>query len=186
MPSLKDMQCDCCLLAAFRLNITLTGNEEVYCYCGGELDSSEHYHPVKVTITRQKKIACTTLSQPLQLSHFVPNRLKSINLTSKALQSPKIDLENAKTMLNSSLTSIINIRNNFANIKEETILCVVWLKNGISPRSLKKKRHGKVRQFFDDLSADEKLQDRERLFEVDVLKADFDVIDIQLKITLRV
>ncbi|GFX55581.1 hypothetical protein TNCV_268691 [Trichonephila clavipes] len=85
-------------------------------------------------------------------------------------------------MLNSSLTSIENLRNNFANIKEEAI--VVWLKNGVSRRSLKKKRHRKVRQFFDDFNADEKLQDREGLFEVDVFKANVDVITTQLKKSL--
>ncbi|GFT33954.1 uncharacterized protein TNCV_4384211 [Trichonephila clavipes] len=58
---------------------------------------------------------------------------------------------------------------------------LVWLKNRVSPRSLKKKRHGKVRQFFDDFNADEKLQDRERLFEEDVFKANVDVITTQLK-----
>ncbi|GFX84430.1 uncharacterized protein TNCV_1602231 [Trichonephila clavipes] len=52
---------------------------------------------------------------------------------------------------------------------------LVWLKNGVSPWSLRKKDR-KVRQFFNDLNADEKLQDRERLFEVDV-----DVITTQLK-----
>ncbi|GFY36836.1 hypothetical protein TNCV_2567981 [Trichonephila clavipes] len=71
------------------------------------------------------------------------------------------DLENAKTMLNSSLTSIENLRNNFANIKEDAIgLAKKW---GITPE-FEKKRHRKVRQFFDDFNADEKLQDRERLF----------------------
>ncbi|GFW55691.1 transposon Tf2-6 polyprotein [Trichonephila clavipes] len=47
--------------------------------------------------------------------------LQRTKLTSKALQSPKLDLENAKTMLNSSLTSIENLRKNFANLKEEAI-----------------------------------------------------------------
>ncbi|GFT00286.1 hypothetical protein TNCV_2738471 [Trichonephila clavipes] len=109
--------------------------------------------------------------------------LQSINLTSKALQSPKIDLENTKTILNSSLTSIENLRNIFANIKEEAIgLAEKW---GITPE-FKKKRHRKVRQFFDDFNADEKLQDRERLFEVDVFKANVDVITTQLKIASRV
>ncbi|GFQ71163.1 uncharacterized protein TNCT_447291 [Trichonephila clavata] len=85
--------------------------------------------------------------------------LQSINLTSKALQSPKIDLENAKTMLNSSLTSIENLRDNFANIKEEAIgLAKKW---GITPE-FEKKRHRKVRQLFDDFNADEKLQERHR------------------------
>ncbi|GFW82918.1 uncharacterized protein TNCV_2209701 [Trichonephila clavipes] len=51
---------------------------------------------------------------------------------------------------------------------------------GISPRSLKK-RDRKVRQFFDDFNADEKLQDRERLFDLDVFKANVDVITTQLK-----
>ncbi|GFX16766.1 hypothetical protein TNCV_4187411 [Trichonephila clavipes] len=60
----------------------------------------------------------------------------------------------------------------------------IWLKNEVSPRSLKK-RDRKVRQFFDDFNADEKLQDRERLFEVDVFKANVDVITTQLKIALR-
>ncbi|GFU89389.1 hypothetical protein TNCV_1783711 [Trichonephila clavipes] len=81
--------------------------------------------------------------------------LQSINLTTNALQSPKIDLENAKTMLNSSLTSIENLRNNFANIKEGAIgLAKKW---GITPE-FEKKRHRKFRQFFDDFNADEKLK----------------------------
>ncbi|GFU90905.1 hypothetical protein TNCV_4922381 [Trichonephila clavipes] len=81
-------------------------------------------------------------------------------------------------MLNSSLTSIENFRNNFGNIKEEAIgLAKKW---GITPE-FEKKRHRKVRQFFDYFNADEKLQDRERLFEVDVFKANVDVITTQLK-----
>ncbi|GFS72332.1 hypothetical protein TNCV_1827351 [Trichonephila clavipes] len=81
-------------------------------------------------------------------------------------------------MLNSSLTSIENLRNNFANIKEEAIgLAKKW---GIT-LEFEKKRHRKVRQFFDDFNADEKLQDSERLFEVDVFKANVDVITTQLK-----
>ncbi|GFW24649.1 hypothetical protein TNCV_2405131 [Trichonephila clavipes] len=44
-----------------------------------------------------------------------------------------------------------------------------------------KKRDGKVRQFFDDFNADEKLQDRELLFEVDVFRSNVDVITTQLK-----
>ncbi|GFW01639.1 hypothetical protein TNCV_4085541 [Trichonephila clavipes] len=80
-------------------------------------------------------------------------------------------------MLNSSLTSIKNLRKNFANIKEEAIgLAKKW---GIT-RSLEK-RDRKVRQFFDDFNADEKLQDRELLFELDVFKANVDVITTQLK-----
>ncbi|GFU58325.1 hypothetical protein TNCV_4389941 [Trichonephila clavipes] len=81
-------------------------------------------------------------------------------------------------MLNSSLTSIENLRNNFANIKEEAIgLAKKW---GITPE-FEKKRHRKVRVFFDYFNADEKLQDRERLFEVDVFKVNVDVITTQLK-----
>ncbi|GFX64727.1 hypothetical protein TNCV_4682021 [Trichonephila clavipes] len=81
-------------------------------------------------------------------------------------------------MLNSSLTSVENLRNNFANIKEEAIgLPKKW---GINPE-FEKKRHRKVRQFFDDFNADEKPQDRERLFEVDVFKTNVDVITTQLK-----
>ncbi|GFX67747.1 hypothetical protein TNCV_1564491 [Trichonephila clavipes] len=71
-------------------------------------------------------------------------------------------------LLTVSLTSIENLRNNFANIKEEAIgLAKKW---GITPE-FEKKKHRKVRQFFDDIIADEKLQYRERLFEVDVFKA---------------
>ncbi|GFS85975.1 zinc finger MYM-type protein 1 [Trichonephila clavipes] len=44
-----------------------------------------------------------------------------------------------------------------------------------------KERHRKVRQFFDDFNADDKLQDRKRLFEVDVFKDNVDVITTQLK-----
>ncbi|GFU77933.1 transposable element Tc1 transposase [Trichonephila clavipes] len=44
-----------------------------------------------------------------------------------------------------------------------------------------KKRHRKVRHFFDDFHADDKLQARERLFEVDVFKANVAVITTRLK-----
>ncbi|GFY36923.1 hypothetical protein TNCV_2568851 [Trichonephila clavipes] len=81
-------------------------------------------------------------------------------------------------MLNSSLTSMENLRNNFANIKKEAIgLAKKW---GITPE-FEKKRHRKVIQFFDDFNADEKLQDRERLFEVDVFKVIVHAITTQLK-----
>ncbi|GFX26761.1 hypothetical protein TNCV_1839341 [Trichonephila clavipes] len=59
-------------------------------------------------------------------------------------------------LLTVSLTSIEDLRNNFANIKEEAIgLAKKW---DITPE-FEKKRHRKVRQFFDDFNADEKLQD---------------------------
>ncbi|GFU79752.1 hypothetical protein TNCV_3076331 [Trichonephila clavipes] len=81
-------------------------------------------------------------------------------------------------MLNSSLTSIENLRNNFGNIKEEAIgLAKKW---GSTPEFEKKRDTEKLRQFFDDFNADEKLQDRKRLFEVDVFKANVDVITTQL------
>ncbi|GFT22498.1 hypothetical protein TNCV_3274591 [Trichonephila clavipes] len=81
-------------------------------------------------------------------------------------------------MSNSSLTSIENLRNNFTNIKEEAI--GLAKKYSITPE-FEKKRHRKVRQFFDDFNANEKLQDRERLFEEDAFKANVDVITTQLK-----
>ncbi|GFX45928.1 hypothetical protein TNCV_2255051 [Trichonephila clavipes] len=81
-------------------------------------------------------------------------------------------------MLNSSLTSIENLRYNFANIKEEVIgLAKKWC---ITPE-FKQKRDREKLEFFDDFNADEKLQDRERLFEEDVFKANVDVITTQLK-----
>ncbi|GFU96444.1 hypothetical protein TNCV_90172 [Trichonephila clavipes] len=51
---------------------------------------------------------------------------------------------------------------------------------GYHPQSLKKRDIEKL-QFFDDFNADEKLQDRERLFEEDVFKANADGITTQLK-----
>ncbi|GFW51525.1 hypothetical protein TNCV_4212031 [Trichonephila clavipes] len=81
-------------------------------------------------------------------------------------------------MINSNLTSIENLRNNFTNIKEEGIgLAKKW---DITPE-FEKKRHRKFRQFFDHFNADEKLQDKKRLFEMDVFKANVDVITTQLK-----
>ncbi|GFV12973.1 hypothetical protein TNCV_3175081 [Trichonephila clavipes] len=58
-------------------------------------------------------------------------------------------------------------------VKEEAI--VLAKKWSITPE-FEKKRHRKVRQFLNDFNADEKLQDRKRLFEVDVFKANVDVI----------
>ncbi|GFX40451.1 hypothetical protein TNCV_1412611 [Trichonephila clavipes] len=81
-------------------------------------------------------------------------------------------------MLNFGLTSIENVRNNFANIKEEAI---GFAKKWGSTPEFEKKRHRKGRQFFDYFNADEKLQDRERLFEVDVFKANVDVSTTEFK-----
>ncbi|GFX18808.1 hypothetical protein TNCV_4143291 [Trichonephila clavipes] len=58
-------------------------------------------------------------------------------------------------LLTVSLTSIENLSNNFANIKEEVIgLAKKW---GITPEFEKKRN---ARQFFDDFNADGKQQDR--------------------------
>ncbi|GFV86498.1 hypothetical protein TNCV_2156911 [Trichonephila clavipes] len=55
-------------------------------------------------------------------------------------------------LLTVSLTSIENLRNNFAYTKEEAIgLAKKW---GVTPE-FEKKRHRKVRQFFDDFNANE-------------------------------
>ncbi|GFT50710.1 transposable element Tcb1 transposase [Trichonephila clavipes] len=58
---------------------------------------------------------------------------------------------------------------------------LVWLKKWDIISEFVRKRHRKVRQFFDDFNADEKLQDRERLFAEDVFKANVDVTTTQLK-----
>ncbi|GFV08285.1 retrovirus-related Pol polyprotein from transposon TNT 1-94 [Trichonephila clavipes] len=64
-----------------------------------------------------------------------------------------------------------------AYCQEEAIgLAKKW---GITPE-FEKKDTEKL-QFFDDFNADGKLQDRERLFKVDVFKANVDVITTQLK-----
>ncbi|GFT02257.1 hypothetical protein TNCV_85001 [Trichonephila clavipes] len=47
--------------------------------------------------------------------------------------------------------------------------------------SKKRKENRKFRKFLDDFNAGEKLQDRERFFEVDVFKANVDIITTQLK-----
>ncbi|GFU26576.1 hypothetical protein TNCV_1837071 [Trichonephila clavipes] len=76
--------------------------------------------------------------------------------------------------------SIGNLRNNFANIKEEAIdLAKKW---GITPELAEQKRHRKVRQILNDFNADEKLQDQKRFFKEDVFKAN--VITTQLKKSL--
>ncbi|GFW52384.1 uncharacterized protein TNCV_2796421 [Trichonephila clavipes] len=62
-------------------------------------------------------------------------------------------------------------------MEEAIVLAKKW---GIT-LEFEKKRHRRGTQFFDDFNADEKLQDRERLLEVDVFKANADVITTQLK-----
>ncbi|GFU08916.1 transposable element Tcb2 transposase [Trichonephila clavipes] len=101
------------------------------------------FHLIIVSYPRQDKIS---KGNGCAVQHdFMLLTVRTKNLTSKASQSPKKDLENTKTMLNSSLKSIENLR---ANIKEEAIgLAKKW---GIIPEFEKKRQKSRER---DDLTS---------------------------------
>lgn len=136
-----------------------------------------------ISTKREEKQEASVIKKHMEKFEFVfllifqCEILERINLTSKTLQKADTDLENAMIMINSSLTSVRNLRDKFADIKEKASTeARRW---SIIPK-FEQKRYKKVRKCFEELSTDERLQNTERLFEVEVFKASIDIITSQL------
>lgn len=99
-------------------------------------------------------------------------------MTSKTLQTSDTDLEQAAGLLNSSLNAINNLRGKFYELKEKAATIA---KSRNITTEFENKRHRRVKNFFDELSTDERSTNAEKLFEVEVFKASIDTLSVQLK-----
>ncbi|XP_026481919.1 zinc finger MYM-type protein 1-like [Ctenocephalides felis] len=104
--------------------------------------------------------------------------LQIIDAASKALQSKDADLSNALKRLKTCLEQWKKYRHDFENLKlEANSVAEKW---SITPE-FSKTRQKKVKRHFDDLCEDERLQDPESLFKVNIFYRVLDIIINQLK-----
>lgn len=105
------------------------------------------------------------------------NILEAINVASKNLQHEGYDLFEAASQLERAKEKLINMKNNFEEIKASAItLSEKW---GVSPE-FDEKRNRKVKKHFDELCQDERLLDSEKNFKVCVFCATLDIVISQL------
>jgi hypothetical protein len=104
--------------------------------------------------------------------------LQTIDSASKALQSKATDLTNALKRLKICLEELERYRHEFENLKKEAnSVAEKW---SINPE-FSKTRQRKVKRHFDELCEDERLQDPESLFKVNIFYRVLDIIINQLK-----
>ncbi|XP_026483030.1 zinc finger MYM-type protein 1-like [Ctenocephalides felis] len=104
--------------------------------------------------------------------------LQIIDATSKALQSKDADLSNALKRLKICMEELEKYRHDFENLKlEANSIAEKW---SITPE-FSKTRQRKVKRHFGELCEDERLQDPESLFKVNIFYRVLDIIINQLK-----
>lgn len=104
--------------------------------------------------------------------------LQTIDAASKALQSKAIDLSNASKRLQVCLEQLEKYRNEFEDLKmEANSIATKWSINPEFPKT----RQRKVKRHFDEICEDERLQDPESLFKVNVFYRVLDIIINQLR-----
>ena len=106
--------------------------------------------------------------------------LSSVNLVSQFLQRQDMNLFDATSLLDAALASVKNARDEFDDTKKTaTTLANSWG----TDVTLKQKRTGRRKRFFDELCEDERLTDPEQHFRTSVFYACLDTVIAQL--TLR-
>lgn len=114
----------------------------------------------------------------IMLLVFYCKVLQTIDAASKALQSKAIDLSNASKRLQVCLAELEKYRHEFEDLKTEAnIITVKWYINPEFPKT----RQRKVKRHFDEICEDERLQDPESLFKVNVFYRVLDIIINQLR-----
>lgn len=79
---------------------------------------------------------------------------------SKYLQSKSIDIKDAETYLNNVYEELRQLRDSFEEIKDSSIeLALSW---GVEPK-FQKKRLRHVKNHFDELSQNERIEDSEKI-----------------------
>lgn len=103
--------------------------------------------------------------------------LEPINTVSKMLQGSHEDIEKSVLVLSSLLNQFQDLRNNWMLVKNDAIeLSAQW---NIEP-SFPKKRLHRVKKFFDELQVDERIENNEDCFKVEVFYRVMDLVINQL------
>lgn len=103
--------------------------------------------------------------------------LEPINTVSKMLQGSHEDIEKSIVVLSSLLNQFQNLRNNWVLVKNDAIeLSAKW---NIEP-SFPQKRLHRVKKLFDELQVDERIENSEDCFKVEVFYRVMDLVINQL------
>lgn len=104
--------------------------------------------------------------------------LQTIDAASKALQSKNIDLSISSNLLQVCLEDLEKYRKEFEDLKmQANNIAVKW---SINPE-FSKTRQRKVKRHFDEICEDERLQDSESFFKVNIFYRVLDIIINQLR-----
>lgn len=117
---------------------------------------------------------------------FQSRVLERIQITSKSLQRPDINLDDAKNLLQKSLNTVRDLRGQFDDVVDQARkLAAKW---NIDP-SMNTKRNRRVKTFFDELAKDYEFSDPLYSFKIKVFLKAIDILISQLndrfKSTLR-
>ncbi|CAB3998108.1 zinc finger MYM-type 1-like [Paramuricea clavata] len=144
-----------------------------------------------------KKLCVTRWSSRVDSVHGVRDRfvdilkrLTVISLTSKdrkerdeaELQSKSVDLSAASRLLSISLSELRYLRNSWESVRMiANALAASW---GI-PIEFEKRRKRGVKQFFDELASDSRIEDSERAFKINVFYRTIDVAVTQIEVRFK-
>lgn len=96
-----------------------------------------------------------------------------VSPVSRYLQSKSIDMKAAETHLKSAYESIKQMRENFVEMKTTSVeLARTW---GVEP-NFQQKRLTRVKKHFDELSQDERIEDGEKRFQVEIYNQLLDIL----------
>lgn len=111
------------------------------------------------------------------LCNLLDRVLGEINISSKMLQSPQLELSEAIASLRKPLKSIESNRNEYNGFK---VQATEIAKNNKITDQFKSKRIPKVKKHFDELSEDHRLSNSEEAFKINVFYRFFDILLVQL------
>lgn len=115
--------------------------------------------------------------QFVMLTVILSKVFTQLNIASKSLQGKETDLERASTIFQRSRERLLQMRNEYQNMKEEAVtLAVKWNVDPIFPQ----KRQPLVKKHFDELAEDYRFSDGDNLFKINVFYKLLDVINGQI------
>lgn len=103
--------------------------------------------------------------------------VERVNSVSKCLQSKQSNVENAAKLINNAIESLTLFRNNFDEAKDIAIKISEQWK--VEAKFVSKRRI-RIKKPFDELCQDERLNDPERFFKVNIFCGCLDIIVAQL------
>ena len=109
--------------------------------------------------------------------------LESVNVVSKLLQDPKMDIMRAVSLLENAIKSLTDYRNAFEEAKTTAqTLANKWGGRTQDPIQLtfQNVRGRRVKRHFDELAEDQRLSNAESYFRVNIFYADLDIIINQM------